>query len=482
MCVRIFSLTFLVLFFTGCPEFFYIPPPPPSPPPSPTLPSITQQPQDLVVKTGEEARFEVWFSSNAKEFRWGTKNPEGQISYYNWSPTDGWTWASITFPSASLSQSGTQIWLEARNSAGTTSSRKATLTVLPHASTTLTYVAVTPSNSSLRYVLENSDGEKLFVLSEYFKTIGGGYISSNGKLWTFWFNSSGLPEYVVSEGWTLRYYNYTNSTVNVDAISPSGELVTYIVALDQDDRADLERLRVLSNHISEGKSIFSDLFNVVSSALKITCCIGGIVSSPTGAGLLAAAPCCIGSLVDIGSRITGDDLTNQGDLVINTISCATSTDGSECIDLGVTVLEQLIEESEAERDAVAPILNPSIGLRLDGIWGPRSSCTSGNPILPRFYFFFDGNRYELTNEEYTLGERGEFRIAFEDIPNIIFSPIETMQGGGWTSCDFCLEDIWVMELNGNSLTLASEDEYNHNNPPENLGELGSCEHYQLISP
>ena len=482
MRVRIFSLTFLVLLFTGCP-IYTPPPPPPPPPPAVTLPSITQQPQDLSVEEGKEARFEVWFSSNTSEFRWVMKNPDGQIRYYDWDTPDGWSWASLTFPNASLNQSGTQIWLEVRNSAGTTSSRKATLTVISHPPPdTLTYILVTPSNSSLRYVLKNSDGEKLFVLSEYFKTMGGGYVSPNGKMWTFWFNALGLPEYVVSEGWTIRYYNYTNSTVNVDALSPSGELVTYIVALDQDDRADIERLRTLSNRISEGKSVFSDLFNVVSSALKITCCIGGIVSSPTGAGLLAAAPCCIGSLVDIGSRITGDDLTNQGDLAIDTISCATSTDGSECIDLGITVLEQLIEESEAERDAVAPILNPSISLRLDGLWGPRSSCTSGNPILPRFYFFFDKNRYELTNGEYTLGQRGEFKVVFEDIPNIIFSPTETMQGGGWTACDICLDDIWVMVLNGNSLTIASEDDYNRNNPPDSLVNLPSCEHYQLISP
>src|SRR3989344_8466847 len=213
MCVRIFSLTFLVLFFTGCPEFFYIPPPPPSPPPSPTLPSITQQPQDLVVKTGEEARFEVWFSSNAKEFRWGTKNPEGQISYYNWSPTDGWTWASITFPSASLSQSGTQIWLEARNSAGTTSSRKATLTVLPHA-TADANLYIQPTENIL--LVFEKDNETLAVIHNNGVITSGVYLSSNGESLVVTFTPYGLPKSATSSsGTTIQFENYSNSSVDL---------------------------------------------------------------------------------------------------------------------------------------------------------------------------------------------------------------------------------------------------------------------------
>ena len=107
---------------------------------APTVPLITQEPQDAAVSIGSTATFAVVASGGGLTYQWESQGP-GASSF---SPIAGATSNSYTTSAIALAGTGTQFKCVVTNNLGSTPSNAATVTVLIPAS-----ITITPSNPSV---------------------------------------------------------------------------------------------------------------------------------------------------------------------------------------------------------------------------------------------------------------------------------------------------------------------------------------------
>jgi hypothetical protein len=96
------------------------------------IPVISQQPQNAIANAGQTATFTVSASGSGLSYQWEAQTPGGS----SFAPVAGATGSSYTTPVTTLAQTGAQYLCVVSNSAGSTPSNAATLTVVASVPTT----------------------------------------------------------------------------------------------------------------------------------------------------------------------------------------------------------------------------------------------------------------------------------------------------------------------------------------------------------
>lgn len=256
----------------------------------------------------------------------------------------------------------------------------------------LKFVSIPDTQTELAMILENRDHEKIAVTAdknssgEIVTVTGGGYTDSDGNLYSFWFGSNGLPEYVVVNDWMLRLYNYTDNSVDIIGIDPQGNWNHWLdVSVDSeviDSLQQIMRRAPIGKHLPDldsqklsaislpydvtSWSEVADILRGVSLGLSISCCVVGIVTSPTGVGAVVAVACCAGSIVGTAAALSGDDFLGGSSLAISTFTCGLG-DGGGCASVGLELIAEGIDNAEEERNQRSSMTD--FRCRLTLTWG-----------------------------------------------------------------------------------------------------------------
>jgi len=182
---------------------------------------------------------------------------------------------------------------------------------------------VTGADTEVAMILANQEGEQLVVLADktsngQIATVtGGAYATPDGETFTFWFGNDGLPEYVVTENWMFRLYNYTNNTVDIIGIDPGGNWHHWLeVDVDTStmgalgkmaasgpvsySQKNLEQVLPKGAMVTESAFDYFDFVHWVTFGIEVAACVIGLATAETGVGLAIAYSACGSALITVG--------------------------------------------------------------------------------------------------------------------------------------------------------------------------------------
>ena len=178
--------------------------------------------------------------------------------------------------------------------------------IVPREDDSIQITLLKEKDEPLAAVIWSSNGETLGFLAEkpgagIIERISGAvYMAEDGSTLTIWYGDDGLPSFAESEGWIIKFSNYTDSAVDVSFSSAADTVHVEGVKVDS---KSLEELQSIITTGVFGKTASSDLYNKPAQWLFNDYVAGAIKGASLGAKIVGCAT-AIGATTGSAGLIT----------------------------------------------------------------------------------------------------------------------------------------------------------------------------------
>ena len=217
-------------------------------------------------------------------------------------------------------------------------------------------VQVTDSESNIIFVIGKENEDAMAILGEKdnqgdaTRITGAVYVTEQGDAFYLEAGIDGLPTYIIdSEGNTVIFENYTNSTVDVSIYDSNGNLIQEPITINIDPSDLLEIKQLYSSFYSKQRWSTNNTVAALrwgAVAVELAGCAAHTAAALATYGALAPAALrsCGSALLSAAATITQNDTLFLISISVTTYSCSTA-DPFACGALILHIIAEEIEQS-----------------------------------------------------------------------------------------------------------------------------------------